>query len=38
MTKAKLEKVALGPEEALATYQKMFKLWKELHEIDTGDE
>lgn len=38
MTKAKLEKVVLGPEEALATYQKMLKLWKELHEIDVGDE
>lgn len=38
MTKAKLQKIVLGPEEALATYQKMLKLWKDLHEIDVADE
>lgn len=38
MTKAKLQKIVLGPEEALATYQKMLKLWKDLHEMDAADE
>ena len=38
MTKAKLEKILFGPEEALATYQKMLKLWKDLHEMDIADE
>ncbi|XP_005109408.1 tetratricopeptide repeat protein 7B isoform X2 [Aplysia californica] len=38
MTKAKLQKIVLGPEEALATYQKMLKLWKDLHEMDVADD
>ncbi|CAG5114714.1 unnamed protein product, partial [Candidula unifasciata] len=38
MTKAKLQKIVLGSEEALATYQKMLKLWKDLHEMDTADD
>ena len=38
MTKARLQKILLGPEEALATYQTMLKLWKDLHEMDIADE
>ncbi|XP_059174334.1 tetratricopeptide repeat protein 7B-like [Physella acuta] len=38
MTKAKLQKVVNGPEEALQTYQKMLKLWKDMHEMDIADD
>uniref|UniRef100_A0A2C9KRA4 Tetratricopeptide repeat protein 7 N-terminal domain-containing protein n=1 Tax=Biomphalaria glabrata TaxID=6526 RepID=A0A2C9KRA4_BIOGL len=38
MTKAKLEKIVLGPDEALSTYQKMLKLWKDMHELDIADD
>lgn len=37
MTKAKLQKVVNGPEEALQTYQKMLKLWKDMHEMDIAE-
>ena len=33
LTKARLEEVCLGPEEALITCKHMLKLWKDLHEI-----
>ena len=37
MTKAKLQKIVRGPEEALATYRMMLKLWKDLHEMDVEE-
>ncbi|RUS75974.1 hypothetical protein EGW08_016256 [Elysia chlorotica] len=37
MTKAKLQKIVRGPEEALATYKMMLKLWKDLHEVDVEE-
>lgn len=37
LTKARLEEVCLGPEEALITCKHMLKLWKDLHEIHQDD-
>ncbi|GFN98997.1 tetratricopeptide repeat protein 7b [Plakobranchus ocellatus] len=37
MTKAKLQKIVQGPEEALSTYKMMLKLWKDLHELDVEE-
>ncbi|GFR67492.1 tetratricopeptide repeat protein 7B [Elysia marginata] len=37
MTKAKLQKIVRGPEEALATYRMMLKLWKDLHDMDVEE-
>ncbi|CAI9722008.1 repeat 7B-like [Octopus vulgaris] len=37
LTKARLEEVCLGPEEALVTCKHMLKLWKDLHEIHQED-